>query len=226
VVHKACRVNSSLVKIRILVEHNTVALRAVDNSGALPIHALFQINSTPSLSLIHYLVAQYPASLQIPDRAGSLVLHTACRSNASVESIRILVQRQPAALRVRDNSGALPIHVLFQNHPSPALGTIKLLLQGFSGSVDTPPPTGTGNLLTFVCETATLDALLELSLASPQFMLNPKPRTTWSICNFLSCATSCIFGTKSAAKQARSGSEMTSQPSTKRPRIAADPDWQ
>jgi len=188
VIHKACRINSSLFKIRILVEHDTAALRAVDHFGALPIHALFQNNSTPSLSLIHYLVAQYPVSLQIPDRAGSLVLHEACRSNASVESIHVLVERHPAALRIRDNSGALPIHVLFQNNPSPALGTIKLLIQGFSGSVDAPPPTGAGNLLTFVCETATLDVLLELSLASPQLILNPKPRTTWSISKFLAAS--------------------------------------
>jgi ankyrin repeat protein len=163
----------SLDHIRALVEKNPSIVQARNDDGHLPLHIACRFGA--SLSVIKYLVEQYPESIQIKkdEDAKLRPLHWACWGRASMDVIRYLVALEPEAVRAPSRRHLLPLHyACLQFFPlPPCMETVEFLVSMYPEAISTA--CGDGNLpLHYACSNG------EMSRNLIEFLVQQYPQAT------------------------------------------------
>jgi ankyrin repeat protein len=142
----------SLDHIRSLVERNPSIVQSRNDDGHLPLHIACRFGAP--LSVIQYLVEQYPESVRINKGEESKLrpLHWACWGRASMDVIRYLVALEPEAVRAPSRRHLLPLHyACLQFFPlPPCMETVEFLVSQYPEAISTA--CGDGNLpLHYAC---------------------------------------------------------------------------
>jgi hypothetical protein len=128
--HWACgtpTINTSIAKMRRLIDDNPEALSQANNSGKTPLHlACKHFGESPDI--LNLLLSRCPRQvLGMIDNAGCNPLHYACIHGLSLDSIRQMIRLYPKALRMTTKYRTTSLHLVCGYQSRSSLELIRLI---------------------------------------------------------------------------------------------------
>jgi ankyrin repeat protein len=161
----ACRDNTALELLRVLVERTPVTVKMTDDGEELPLPLHFACNRQASVEMmVKFLLGIDPDAVKTANSHGNLPLHLVCcnhaRSHEPLDVVQFLAKENPAAVKTTNTDGNLPLHLACTAQAS--LGVVQFLVEMDPDTVEAANNVGFWPLHEACCNDAPLDVVLAL----------------------------------------------------------------